>query len=117
MTHPRCTQRDIDEARAIADQVLDRLVGDESILEQFGAAVENLAKYQGRELAIVQRLRYGRQIGPVEFLIEKLFVRAQVAAAVEAAMLEAAAVADIAAFAPRVRTSNPDSVTRIVCSH
>ena len=107
MARPGGAQGDVDQARAIPDQVFDRFVGGEELLQQFGAAVEDLAKNDGGELAVLKRLRGGRQIGPVGGWIEESTVGAQ----------EAAAAADRPTLAPRVSTSNPESVTNIVCSH
>jgi hypothetical protein len=107
MTEPRGTQRNINQARPIAHQVLDGVVGDEALLEQLRAGVEDLAKYAGGELSPLERFGDRRQIGPVRDLIEKLAVRVQ----------EAAAAAGSPTLALKVSTSKPSSVTKIVCSH
>ena len=41
---PGRTQRNVDQAGAIAHQILDRFVGDEALLQQLRAAVKNLAE-------------------------------------------------------------------------
>ena len=95
MSDPRGAQRDVDQARAIAHQIFDRLVGDEAILEQLGAVIEHLAKDDGGELALFEGFGDCRQIGPVGDLIEKLAVGVQ----------EAAAAAGALTLAPKVSTS------------
>ena len=55
--YPGRAQRDVDQARTVAHQILDRFVRVEALLEQFGAAVQYLAKCDGGELAFLERLR------------------------------------------------------------
>ncbi len=105
--HPRGPQRDIDQARAVANQVLDRLVGGEAVAQQVAAAVQYLPERGGRELTVAQCVGDGGQIAPISVLIEKGCARAQ----------EAAAAAGSSVAAGSVSTSYPASVTRIVCSH
>ena len=47
VSEPRRAQRHIHQSRAIAHQIFDRLVGDETIFEQFAALIEYLAKAIG----------------------------------------------------------------------
>ena len=105
--HPGGAQGDVDQPRAVAHQILDGFLGLEALLQKLRAAIQNLAENHRGELAVLERPGGSRQIGPVSGLIENLAVGVQ----------EAAAAAGTLELAPRVRTSNPESVTKIVCSH
>ncbi len=79
----------------------------EALLQKLRAAVQDLAENDGRELTVLQGVGCSRQIGPVSGLIENFAVGVQ----------EAAAAAGSPTLAPKVSTSKPTSVTKIVCSH
>src|SRR5260221_6475556 len=104
---PCGAQRDVDEPRAVPHEVLDVFIGDEPFFQQFGAAVEHLAKNDGGELSVVQGLGCGRQVVPIGGWIQEGVAGVQ----------EAATAAGSASAALSVSTSKPTSVTRIVCSH
>ena len=69
--------------------------------------LQDLTEDEGGELALLEGVGYGPQIGPVGRWIEKFAAGVQ----------EAAAAAGGPAPAPRVSTSKLWSVTKIVCSH
>ena len=107
VAHPGGAQGNVDQARTIPDQVFDCIAGREAFLQKLRAAIQDLTENDRGELAVLQGRRCGREIRPVSGLIENLAAGVQ----------EAAAAAGMPTLAPRVSTSKPSSVTKIVCSH
>ena len=97
---PRRAQRNVHQTRAIAHQILDRLVSGETILEKLAALIEDLAEDYGGELTLFEGGRHCREIRPVGDLIQELAVGVQVAGTPEAA-----AAADASTLAGNVSTS------------
>ena len=106
VAHPGGTQGNVHQSSTVSNEVFDGLVDAEALLQQLGAPIQDLTEDDGGELAVLEGPGYDSQIGPIGGLIEKFPVGVQ----------EAAAAAGGSAM-PRVSTSKPWSVTKIVCSH